>query len=376
MMENPFVFGRVASGNSFTNRKAELKHLSENFTSGINTILISPRRWGKSSLVLEASCKVESDKTVFCFLDLFNIRSEEEFYEVLARQVIQASASRWEDWVRLAKQHIRQLIPHITLGNDPQSDFRIGFDWRTSQKDPSDILNLAEEIAKERKIKMVICIDEFQNIAYYADSLAFQKRLRSIWQYHQNTSYCIYGSKQHMMTDVFENNSMPFYKFGEVLFLNKIPEDEWVSYIGMQFHSTGKSISEATSRYIASMMDLHPYFVQQLASNCWRSTEGHCDDALVNESVDQLLIHHQILFLREIDHLSNTQINFLKALCSGVEVFSSLQTLNEYKLGSPSNITRIKQALVQKEILASNGTELGFTDPLFRIWFIKKYMGR
>ena len=83
-METPFTFGKIAAGMEFTNRKADILRLVNNFHSGNNTILISPRRWGKSSLVKKsAEIAVKEDKKLrFCFIDLFNIRNEEEFYQV------------------------------------------------------------------------------------------------------------------------------------------------------------------------------------------------------------------------------------------------------------------------------------------------------
>ena len=95
-MESPFVFGQIASGKAFVNRTKELRHLSDNFKSGINTMMVSPRRWGKSSLVAKAAAQVSrSHREIrICHLDLFWIRDEDHFFEMLAQSVLKASSGR------------------------------------------------------------------------------------------------------------------------------------------------------------------------------------------------------------------------------------------------------------------------------------------
>ena len=96
-MQTPFVFGRLARGNNFTNRDNEVERLLFNFKSGVNTIMISPRRWGKSSLVLHTSEKLDKSSTKVVLIDMFNIRSEEEFYRVLAEKVMQSVSNKLDD---------------------------------------------------------------------------------------------------------------------------------------------------------------------------------------------------------------------------------------------------------------------------------------
>ena len=90
------------------------------------------------------------------------------------------------------------------------------------------MLQLPELIAKEKGFRIVVCIDEFQQIGDFADSLTFQKKLRGIWQLQTHVSYCLYGSKKHMMEQMFQDQSYPFYRFGDLFYLNKISEADWV----------------------------------------------------------------------------------------------------------------------------------------------------
>ncbi|MEF9985988.1 MAG: hypothetical protein RR735_02520, partial [Bacteroidales bacterium] len=125
MMDSPFQYGKLAMGNTFVNRVKEKQELKSNLYSGINTMLISPRRWGKSSLVKEAMNELteQYSNVKVCFMDVFTIRSQEEFYQVFAREVIKATSSNWESWIANAKEYLKALAPRISIGSDPMNDF-------------------------------------------------------------------------------------------------------------------------------------------------------------------------------------------------------------------------------------------------------------
>lgn len=371
----PFVFGKIVSDHNFTNRKAELVQLSNNFTLLINTILISPRRWGKSSLVMKAAeIATKKDKSMrFCFIDIYNVRSEEQFYQLLAQEVLRASSTKIEGLIENAKRFLSQFIPKFTLNPDSSTDFSIKFDWEEVKKQPDEILNLAENIAKEKKLKFIICIDEFQNISGFENPLALQKKLRSHWQKHQNTSYCLYGSKRHMMTEVFASSDMPFFKFGDIIFLQKIIEKEWIPFIKKRFSETGKKININNAQQIIQFADCHPYYVQQLAQQVWLRTSSICTDENVASAIEGLVLQLSLLFQTLTDELSNTQINFLNALINNVAQLSSKKSLQEYRLGTSANITRIKNALINKEIIDVKGDIILFLDPIYKHWLRNFY---
>jgi hypothetical protein len=176
------------------------------------------------------------------------------------------------------------------------------------------------------------------------------------------------------MAELFENKSMPFYKFGDVLFLEKIPETYWVPFIVSGFKKSGKYINRELAAQIPQRMENHPYFVQQLAHTVWSNTKRTCTEQEYNSSIEGLLTQHAILFQREVDALTNPQLNFLKALCDNIIQFSSAETLERYRLGTSGNVNRIKESLVSKEIIDITPQQIGFIDPLFRLWFSSVYM--
>lgn len=374
-MNTPFVFGKLALQNNFTNRKEEINQLISNFTSLTNTILISPRRWGKSSLVLKASEKAQKkDKSLrFCFIDLYNVRTEEQFYQLLAKEVLQATSSRLEELLENAKKFMGQFIPRISINPDSTNDISVGLDWNEVKNTPDDILNLCEKIAKEKKLKIIICIDEFQNISEFNNQLSIQKKLRSNWQKHHNVAYCLYGSKRHMLMDVFTSQSMPFYKFGDLIFLEKISEKDWIPFLKKRFADTNKSISTNNARMIAQLVECHPYYVQQLAQLSWLRSTSNCEPQIIEEAFENLVLQLSLLFQTRTDELSTTHINFLKAIIKGEKHPSSKHTINTYHLGTSANVIRIKRALIKKEILDVQDGNLIFLDPVFKYWLQNYY---
>lgn len=377
-MKAPFIYGKIVLGNSFTNRKNEINQLIDRFLSGTNTIMISPRRWGKSSLVLMTSERIKQNdkKTQTVLLDLYNIRTEEDFYKRLTEEVLKTTSNTLEDIATHLKQFFKQWVPRISFSADDQNEYKIGLEWQEIKKKPDEVLDLAEKIAKSKNIRIIICIDEFQNISFFEDPLAFQKKLRSHWQRHKSVTYCLYGSKRHMLTEVFSSSSMPFYKFGDIIFLDKIGKKDWIKFIVRQYNDTGKKITNQDAGYIAEMVDCHPYYVQQLAQICWLRSEKETDTPIIEESFESLMLQLSLLFQGLVESLTNTQINFLKALIDKVEHLSSKETIHKYKLGTSANVMIIKKALIKKDIIDDTGHGIFILDPVFGAWLKKYYFNK
>lgn len=374
-MENPFVFGKVVTGDFFLDREAEQECLQSNIRSGINSMLISPRRWGKSSLVRQVAEKFrKEDKSIrFCFIDMFNIRKEEDFYSQLVTSILKSGSGQWEKWMEDAKEFLKGFVPRFNMGSDPVNAFSVSLDWKEVKLNPGEILNLPENIAGRKKFRIVIIIDEFQNLDFFDQPLEFQKTLRAHWQYHRNVVYILLGSRRHMLFNLFNEPSMPFYRFGELMLLEKIPADLWPQFIHEQFNSTGKVFSKEMAVQIPLLLGNHPYYVQYLAYEIWSITETNVTQEVIDKAVTNLLVHNNYLFQMQTDNLPNTQVAFLKAISEGVTMFTSMETLWKYDLGSVSNIRRIRDALIQKEIIDIVNGKPDFMDPLYKLWYIRRY---
>lgn len=374
-MSKPFNYGKLAEQDYFTNRSKEMHWLEMQINAGINCILVSPRRWGKSSLIQHTSKKIKqkNKKIVFCFVDLYNVRSENEFLELFSSTIIKAVSNSFEDAVRNVKNIFKQLIPSISVSPDANAEIELSFNWKNLQKNISEVLDLPEKLAIEKNIQIVVCVDEFQNISFMEDGIAFQKKLRAHWQKHQKANYILYGSRRHLMMDFFTKNTMPFYRFGEILFLEKIAETHWIPFIIERFAATNKKISEKLAIKIAQQMENHPYYVQQLAQVVWQQTTRTATEENFYEAIEDLLDQYTILYQKEVDMLTNFQLNLLKALCNNETSLTSASVLKNYNLGTSANIIRLKTALQNHEIIDVLGKKISFNDPLFELWLKKRY---
>ena len=369
-MEKPFVFGVATSGDNFTDREKETQRLLLNFTHGVNTILISPRRWGKTSLVKKVAQLAQTKTRKIVYLDIFSCRTESEFYRLFATSVLKQTSSKWDEWVENTKQFLAHINPKISIGTDPMNDFSISFEYSMQDNAGNDILQLPEKIAIEKGIQIVICIDEFQQISDFEDSKTFQKKLRTVWQLQQHVSYCLFGSKKHLMNELFEKKNLPFYKFGDAIYLTKIETKYWIEYICKRFENTGKRISPELAKEICRLVDNHSSYVQQLAWLLWIRTTDMATEEQLTHALEDLLDQNNILFQSETENLSAYQMNFLKAVIDGIHSkFSSKEIILKYNLGTSANIVRLKSALLQKELIETDGKEIILADPVFGVWF-------
>ena len=354
IMAAPFVFGKIAEGNNFIDREKDTKRLAENFMSLTTTILISPRRWGKSSLVHKAGTEAMSKDSnlKIVFIDIFNIRTEEEFFSKFASEVLKQTASAI-----------------VSSFGDAAAPTSIQFQIKEPKMSIDEILDLPEKIAADRKMKIVICIDEFQQIGMFSSPKEFQATLRSKWQLQQHVSYCLYGSRRHMMMEVFGKVSMPFYKFGAIYFLEKIDRAFWPDYISREFRNTGKIITAEQCERIVQLADNNPYYVQQLAQTTWLHCQSDsCADSDITEAFDDILRQQGELNRALTLSLTISQQNLLHAMSAGEKNLSSQKVLKEYNLKSSTEVSRARKALIANDILDDFGKQYSFEDPLYEYW--------
>lgn len=370
-MENPFIFGRAAEGPYFTDRKEDARRLESNLTHGIHTILISPRRWGKTSLVKKVIAHVDRKDIRFVFVDIFRCKSEQDFMRTYANSVIKQTSTKMEEWVETAKEFLSNISPKFSFSSDPMNDFSVSFDWNPREDSADSILVLPQRIAENKGIHLVICIDEFQQIAEFSDSVTFQKRLRSVWQHQQNVTYCMFGSKKHLMEKMFSDKSLPFYKFGDMIFLKKIPTEEWVPFICDNFRKTGKTISEQQASRICELTENLSSYVQHLSWLVWYKSDNCVQDADIDAAINDLLEQNKVFFQREVEQLTELQLNFMMALADGVSNgFSRKEIIQKYGLEGTANVQSIKKALIKKDLIYTEGSDLVFDDSLFKLWLL------
>lgn len=373
MESKPFIFGIATSGDNFTDRKKDTERLLLNFQHGVNTVLISPRRWGKTSLVQKVCHLAQSDKLKVVYLDIFSCRSDKDFYDAFAAAVLKQTSSKLDEWLENIKLFLSRVSSKISIGTDPMTDFSISLEMNPKREDVEEILQLPEKIAQKKGFNIVICIDEFQQIAEFKDSKTFQKRLRTVWQLQKSVSYCLFGSKKHLMNELFEKKSLPFYKFGDAIYLSKIGTADWVEYICSRFMVTGKVITKELAERICRMVDNHSSYVQQLAWLVWIRTDQLATINDLEAAYQDIIEQNTPLFEKQTESLTTYQMNFLRAIIDGVHSeFTTQETLNKYQLGSSANVAIVKKALVKKELIEVEKRQIVISDPLLAVWLKKE----
>ena len=331
MANKPFIYGMSVEGEHFTDRDLETKRLQLNFEHGVNSILISPRRMGKTSLVKKVKRLTESSTLKIVYMDIYKCRSEYDFYEKYASAIIQETATKMEIMIENAKEFLMGITPKIVFSPDMSADFTLSLGVNPQTASPEEILDLPERIARKRHIQIVVCIDEFQQIGEMPDSLNLQKTIRSVWQHHQHTSYCLFGSKQHLMSNLFYSRKMPFYQFGDMFFLRKIPMEKWVPFIISRFKTVGKTISDSLAEKICTTVDNYSAYVQQLAWNVLAVTDREVDDQSFNDGLDATLAQVSPLYVEQMANLSSYQLNFIRAICAGYHVDFGKREVNPHR---------------------------------------------
>ena len=363
------MFGVPATSPHFIGREKELFRLESNMRFGVNTVLMSPRRWGKTSLVNRAAQSLDEKSIIVVQMDIFACRSEYDFYNTFSSAILRQASSRIEEWKDLAVGFIERLTPKISISPEPGVEYSISLGITPKTHSPEEVLSLPQKIAERKNCNLVICIDEFQQVGEFPDALEVQKRFRGVWQHQKNVSYCLYGSKLHMMSRLFLKKSYPFYRFGDVLTLDPIPLQDWIPYIQGRFQEFGKQIDSKYIQRICEAVEYQASYVQQLSYSVFLLSVKEVNDESFSQALNDLLAQNNNVFIEQTQSLTTYQMNFLRALLDGVSIgFGESAVREKYNLGSPSNITRLKNTMVEKELVEITEKGIVIGDPVLKLW--------
>ena len=362
-------------GDNFTDRIKETARLKKDFENGVNVILMSPRRMGKTSLVRKVKSEIKDPDIITVLMDIYDCRSEYDFYNRFASSIMRETATKAEQVLENIKKFLVRISPKISFSPDSLSDFSLSLGITPKEYSPEEILNLPEAVAREKHVHVIVCIDEFQQIGEFPDSLTIQKRMRGVWQHQQNVSYCLFGSKKHLMTTLFQSRRMPFFQFGEVNELKPIPTEDWVAFIEQRFSDKGQSISAELARKICETVGNYSSYVQQLAWNVMAETDKVVTEESLSKGIEALLAQNSSFFTEQTRGLSTYQLNFIRAICSGYHSgFTSKEVANRFPMGTKSNIPRIKASLLDREIIDEDDSGVVLADCVFQSWFVREFM--
>lgn len=374
-MEAPFIFQRTATAPYFAGRKNEVSHLTTNFTLQTNTVIMSPQGWGKSSIVYAAADKaMHRDPALrFCHMDMSNVRSEVQFYILLAQCVLRTFSSGIEEAVQLAGRHFSKLTPKMVMSPASVGGFTLDFDHESLLRHHEEVLDLPERLAADTGLKPVIHIDDFHNSALFDDYEAFINRLDVCWRKQKSVSYCLCASRNDFM-DRFLRVCRPFLIYGDKMYPDKVDRADMTAYIKERFSDTGKYIDNDLSGLVIDLVDAHPYYVQQLAALSWLRTGVVCSQEIISAAHDSMVCQMGMIFTSLMATFTTQQICYMHAVLAGEKVISTAEVLHKHNITSATSASRSKAALLERNIISRlEDNSIVFTDPIFAHWLRTRY---
>jgi hypothetical protein len=370
--KNPFQYGVVVTGSAFADRQAEMRQLAAALMSSERVFLISPRRYGKTSLLVNLGERLKARGLLVAHLDLFRATSLKEFLEQYAAAVARAAESKIERAVRMLSERIPRLHPKVEI--DPSGSASVTVELAASGREMTraavEVLNLPEQLAEQKGKSFAVLFDEFQEVEKL-DGADVEKLLRSVVQHHQRVGYVFAGSKRHTLYDMVTNRGRAFYNMGKILTLETMPRDEFRDHLVHLFHSTGVTAASSLIDAILDRVEDRPYDAQFVCHEAWevgRETGG-VTDADVEAAIDRIIQSRQPVYEQLWQGLTPRQRAILKALTEEREApLYSQRFRAQFGLGSPSSVQRSVELLMAKEILDKMTGRLVFSDVFFREW--------
>ena len=374
--ENPFVFGEIVDDIHFVDRSAELAQLVRDLADGQKIFLLSPRRFGKSSLVSMAMLKLKKQHIHTVNLTVSSYSSYAQFLEKFAEKVLRA-AGPWnivKDWISRFARSVKPDV-NVNLGTG-EATLSLG---KEAAFDPAplapEVFALPGELARNGGFRMAICLDEFQQIGQFNGG-SVEAALRNEVQKQREVGYVFAGSQPSLMREMLAS-SRPFHKSGPPMFLDKIPSREWKDFILRHFRRRGRALADDALQALLETADSIPYDVQRIAHELWDYAElkdkkqlGVPDvEAVVNSLVTTQATYYELLW----EQLSKKQQAVLQALASrGPADIYSQHVREEFRLGPASTVQKAIQSLDSKDILDRYQENYFFLDPLFPLWIKRK----
>ena len=353
-MENPFKFGTIVEEEFFTDRVNEVRYICQFVNSANHLILISPRRFGKSSVVAKA---VKQTGRKYVMVNMQQVTSVSDLSAKLLREFFKIHPL----------ERVRHLITHFriipTISTNPVTGsmdvaFQPGVDAAVLLE---DVMKLMED-AHSKDDRLIVVLDEFQEIKDIAPRL--DRQLRAVMQRQEHINYILLGSQESMMTDIFENKKSPFYHFGELMRLEKLPRKDFHGYLSERLSSVFPDSHEALSERILDYTGCHPYYSQQLAANVWQVgvLQPGTKDPL-EEAVDHIVKSHGLDYERLWINQNRTNRWIMQRLASGKPLQSG-----EYRTSTV--YSALKRLQKDGYVIYSDRYEL--EDPFFKQWILNE----
>jgi uncharacterized protein len=372
---NPFTFGDLALDEAFTDREDELRELTSDMLNGQNVLVYAPRRYGKSSLVLRAAQEAMKQKALVGYCDLMKTPTKERFAAALAKTIYADIASLMDQAFERAVELFRGLRVVPSMDVDPvDGTLRFSFQAGRRKEDIDDtierLLELLGELAAERKRRVVIIFDEFQEV------LALDKRfpnlLRAVFQAQPEVSHVYLGSKRHLLERIFDDRNEPFWRSAKQLEIGMIPPVKFASFVRERFRGSGKGIADDALGRLLRATGGHPYGTQELAYFVWELVEERraASVADVEEALTRVLRSEHNHFAQLWDGAPHPQRLLMLALAADPTrgIYAS-DYQSRHELPATPTLQTALAGLSRKEIVGRNADgEHSVIEPFFAEW--------
>ncbi len=378
--ENPFVYGEIVPSPAFVGREVELERLVADLASGQKVFLISPRRYGKSSLVRQACALLARRKIATLEFTVSSFSSYVAFLEGYARALVslESHAARARSWLQDLFTGIK---PEIRLEADPSgAGLTVAFPAVRTQRDAArlaeEVFALPGRIAAHLGRRVVIALDEFQGIAAFNGG-SVEQALRAAVQRQRQVGYVFAGSEPSLM-DQMIGPKRPFYKAGPVMRLQKIPADVFAGFVDQRFRESGLTPAPGLGTAIVDLAGNLPYDVQRLAHETWddvaaaRRRRVNLED--LHATLHRLLAEQDTICEAVWQRLTLPQRAVLRAVVleQGIELLGA-DARERHRLGPASSVQASLVALQREDLIARDDTgRYLVVDSLMREWIARK----
>jgi hypothetical protein len=375
-MPNPFKYGVIVTGEDFADRKEELQLLTRELTSGHNVFLYSPRRYGKSSLIMMVLEELQKRNIMTARIDLLACLSISDFISELVQKTIVPAYSTVDSIVNFLKSTFSGFVPEIIV--NPDGSIGLSYRKEASQIDEKklpDLLNAPEKLAETKNKHLVVVFDEFQEIAAL-DGTRLERLMRTSFQHHKWVTYVFMGSKRHLLEQMFTGKDRPFHKFATPFPLGKIPAEEFGEFIIRKFENTKVKIGRHMIDAILKFTEGHPYFTQQFCHELWNLScdKGYVDEGDFEKTNLNILRMNNDIFLEMWDKMTILQRRLLVAISEEgtISAIYSTSLIEKYKLISSSHVSRAVRQLIKEGTIEKINRSYLIPDIFFREWLKTK----
>lgn len=376
---NPFTFGDLALDEAFTDREEEIGELVSDMRNGQNVLVYAPRRYGKSSLVLRAAQEAMRRKTLVGYCDLMMTPTKERLAAALAKTIYSDIASPVGQAFERAADLFRSLRVRPTIEVDPSDgSLRFSFQIGRRRTDIDDtierLLELLGELAAERKRRVVIVFDEFQEII--ALDKRFPNLLRAVFQAQPEVSHVYLGSKRHLLERIFNDRNEPFWRSAKQLEIGPIAPAAFAPFLRDRFTATGKGITDDGLQRLLEVTAGHPYGTQELAYFLWElvALGGEASATDVEEAVGRVVRSEHNHFAQLWDDAPRAQRLVLLALADEpTRSVYSADYHERHELPATPTLQTALAGLIRKEIVGrGEEREYRIIEPFLSEWLLRE----